>query len=85
MDTKQSNDFLENLIGFIREETGYEGQIDPSEDLLEQRILDSFSVVEIASYIQSSFDVELEAEDLTRQNFSSLSNMVALIESRGPI
>ena len=73
---------LETLSGYIREEVGYEGELNPDVDLLDARILDSFSVVEMASYIQSSFDVELEAEDLTRENFSSLSNMVALINKR---
>lgn len=73
---------LETLSGYIRDEVGYEGELKPDVDLLDARILDSFSVVEMASYIQSSFDVELEAEDLTRENFSSLSNMVALINKR---
>ena len=73
---------LERLSDYIRDEVGYDGELNPDADLLDARILDSFSVVEIAAYIQSSFDVELEAEDLTRDNFTSLTNMVALINRR---
>ncbi len=73
---------LETLSDYIRDEVGYDGELNPDADLLDARILDSFSVVEIAAYIQSSFDVELEAEDLTRDNFTSLTNMVALINRR---
>ena len=73
---------LETLSDYIRDEVGYDGELNPDVDLLDARILDSFSVVEIAAYIQSSFDVELEAEDLTRDNFTSLTNMVALINRR---
>lgn len=75
-------DALEKLVNYLREDVGFEGQIDPDIDLLEEKILDSFSVVEIASYIQSNFAVELDGDDLTKENFSSLSNMVTLIEKR---
>jgi acyl carrier protein len=73
---------MEALTKYIREEVGYDGDINPTEDLLDARILDSFSVVEMASFIQSSFDVELEVEDLTRDNFASLASMVNLIDKR---
>lgn len=73
---------LEALRNFIRDEVGYEGEIDPDIDLLEEKILDSFSVVQVAAFIQSSFEVELQAEDLVRENFATLANMVALIERR---
>ena len=73
---------MEVLTKYIREEVGYDGDINPTEDLLDARILDSFSVVEMASFIQSSFDVELEVEDLTRDNFASLASMVNLIDKR---
>ncbi len=73
---------LETLTGYIRSEVGYDGNLDVDADLLEEQILDSFSIVEMAGFIQSSFEIELEAEDLTRENFASLASMVALIERR---
>jgi acyl carrier protein len=73
---------MDRLSDYIRDEVGYEGELSPDIDLLDARILDSFSVVEMAAYIQSNFDVELEAEDLTRDNFASLTTMITLIEKR---
>ena len=73
---------IDRLSSYIRDEVGYDGDLEPDVDLLDARILDSFSVVEMAAYIQSNFSVELEAEDLTRDNFASLNTMVALIERR---
>jgi len=73
---------LEVLRNYIREEIGFDGDLNPTVDLLDARILDSFSVVEMASFIQSSFDLELEAEDLTRDNFASLASMICLIQKR---
>ena len=73
---------LEILCDYIRSETGYEGDLDPNLDLLEKQILDSFSIVQWAMFIQERFRIELEAEELVRDNLSSLSRVIALIDSK---
>jgi acyl carrier protein len=73
---------LEILSGYIRGETGYEGDLDPDLDLLEKQVLDSFSVVQWAMFIQDRFGVEFEAEELVRDNLSSLSRVIALVSSK---
>ena len=70
------------LSDFIRDELAYQGDIPPDADLLEEQILDSFSIVQIALFIQDHFGVELEEEDLQRDHLSSLNNMLALIASK---
>ena len=55
----------------------------PSADLLEARILDSFSIVQLAMFVQQRFDVRLEAEDLTRADLATLDSVPAcLIDKR---
>ena len=72
-----------NIISdYIRKEMGYQGDIDPNVDLLEEQIMDSFSVVQLAMFLQEQFDIELEAEDIARENLAKLSSMVALIERK---
>lgn len=73
---------VEVLTGYIRDEVGYKGKVDAEADLLEAKILDSFSIVQLAVFIQEEFGVELEAEDLTRENLASLQRIVALIDKR---
>ncbi len=73
---------LEILIDYIRSEMGYNEKLAPDIDLLKKGILDSFSIVQLAMFIQDRFKVELEAEDLVRANFAKLSSMVALIDKR---
>ena len=70
---------LDTLKQFIRDEIGFDGDIDPETDLLETKILDSFNVVEMAGFVQERFDLELEGDDLVRENFSTLSALLALI------
>lgn len=64
----------------MTENLGCDDDIDPEIDLLEAQVLDSFNIVEIAMFIQENFGIELDAEDITRENFARLSGMVSLIE-----
>jgi acyl carrier protein len=73
---------LQILSDYIRSETGYEGELSPELDLLEKHILDSFNIVQWAMFIQEQFKIDLEAEELVRQNLSSLSRVMALIDSK---
>ena len=70
---------LDILTDWIRRETGHKDPIGPDDDLLEARILDSFSIVTIAVFIQERFGIELQPEDLVRSKLGRLSSMVALI------
>jgi acyl carrier protein len=73
---------LEMLREFIRAETGYQGQLDADLDLMEAKIVDSFNIVVLATFIQERFEVELEAEDLVRANLCKLSSMLSLVEKK---
>ncbi len=77
---------MEDVIGilgdYIRQEFGYEGPLDPQLDLLEAQVIDSFSIVQLAVFVQEKFGVELEADDLVRDNLSRLSSIAALIERK---
>lgn len=73
---------LEVLKDYVRREIGYKGELDAEADLLEMKILDSFSIVQLTVFIQEEFNVEFEPEDLTRSNLCSLSKMLALVAKR---
>lgn len=71
------------LLGdYIRQESGYAGALDPDADLIDENILDSFSIVQLAVFIQEQFGVELEPEDFARAHLATLSGIVALIDRR---
>ncbi len=67
------------LRDYIRSETGFDGELSPDVDLLQKHILDSFSIVQLALFVQERFRFELEAEDLVLENLSTLSSVIALI------
>lgn len=76
------NEIIDALISYIRDETGHTGAIGPDDDLLQAGVLDSFNIVSLALFAQDKFGVELEGEDLVRDNLARLSALAALIERR---
>lgn len=76
------NEIVDVLIGYIRDETGYSGDLSADIDLLQSGILDSFNIVSLALFAQQRFEVELEGEDLVRDNLAKLSSLAELIERR---
>lgn len=76
------NNEIQQLIDYIRNETGFAGPIGPDDDLLEAGVLDSFNIVSLAMFAQESFEVEFEGEDLVRDNLAKLSSLVALVQRR---
>lgn len=73
---------IDILIDYIRKETNHEGPLSAEDDLLASGVLDSFSIVALALFAQERFGVELEGDDLVRDNLARLSTLAALIERR---
>ena len=48
--------------------------------LIDNQILDSFDIVTIVAEIDSEFDVQIPAEELTPENFNSAQALYALVE-----
>ena len=76
------NDTIEILIDYIRQETGFTGALAADDDLLTAGVLDSFNIVSLALFAQERFGIELEGEDMVRDNLAKLSSLAALIERR---
>jgi acyl carrier protein len=76
------NEIVDILIEYIRNETGHTSKLAADDDLLQTGVLDSFNIVALALFAQERFGVELEGEDLIRDNLARLSALAALIEKR---
>jgi len=50
--------------------------------LVDKELIDSLDIVTIVSEIMGTFNLELNVEDITPDNFNSAQAMMALIESR---
>ena len=74
----------ERIHAFIKEEINpnAEFEFDTSLNLLESGILDSTAVVELVLWLEETFQLEIDPEALTADNFATLDAMVAFIESQ---
>ena len=56
--------------------------IDPDEDLLVRGTLDSLSLMEIVTFIEERYGIEVRDEDLVSENFRTLGAMHAFADGR---
>ncbi|MDC7222444.1 MAG: acyl carrier protein [Spirochaetales bacterium] len=71
------------LLDFIAENFMVDREEIPlDKSLIDEGIIDSFGLVEIAAYMKKSHGFEVETEDMIRDNFGSVEKMVAYIGRR---
>ena len=57
-------------------------KVDPSEPLLSSGLIDSFSLMDVALFVEDNFGVRIEDTELNAETFDSLTQLASLIESR---
>ncbi len=58
--------------------------IAPTEPLISSGLVDSFSLVDLALFVEDSFGVHIDDTELNAQTFDTLVQLVTLIQSRQP-
>jgi len=71
------NNIKETLKDFFKEYSDYTPEDD--ENLFEKNILDSYGIVEFLSYIDEHLNVEIDIEDITEENFSTIKKIYEII------
>lgn len=56
--------------------------ISPDEPLISSGLIDSFSLMDIALFVEDNFGVRIEDTELNADNFDNLAQLASLIESR---
>ncbi len=80
-----AQDIAERVRDFIVDELGYVGaRADLTKDypLLDAQVIDSLSLFEIVAFIEASFDVQIDDEDVTAENFETLDAIERFVRSR---
>lgn len=68
------------LIAYLKEQTGVDVVVDTP--LVEEGIIDSMGIIDLLSFIESSFGVTPEEDDLTVENFETVAAIKNLIENK---
>jgi len=56
--------------------------IAPDDALISSGLIDSFSLMDLALYVEDTFGVRIEDTELNADTFNSLDQLASLIESR---
>mgnify|MGYP001222818032 CR=1 FL=1 len=70
----------QELISYFRDITSEEVLCETQ--LIENRIIDSMGVLELLAFIDMKYDLNLDMEDLTIENFATINNIKNLILSK---
>lgn len=84
MEQTPADGYVEQLVQYVK---GL-AVIDPTQtiptdqSLLEVGLLDSFGIVEMLTYVESEFDLEIPDEDMTKANLGSIRKMADYVQRR---
>ena len=69
---------LENFIAGRKE-----GELSDNESLIESGIIDSTGVLELVLFIEETFSIIVEDEELVPENLDSIENLLAFLKNKG--
>ncbi len=58
------------------------GEIADDVSLLEQGVIDSVTMVDLITFLESRYEIRIEDEEMTPENFDSLNAIVTLVSSK---
>ncbi|MFN8388009.1 MAG: acyl carrier protein [Anaerolineales bacterium] len=75
---------IEQLSAFLAEKILKQPnrKITADEPLISSGLIDSFSLMDVALYVEDTFGVRIEDTELNADTFDTLTQLAALIESR---
>jgi acyl carrier protein len=77
-------DIIPTLASYIAEEILKQPNkvIDPNQALISSGMIDSFSLMDLALYVEDTFGVRIEDTELNADTFDTLEQLAALIQTR---
>lgn len=73
---------LANFIATSLREGKPELNLSAEDNLLESGVIDSMGVMEIATFIEESYGAHIEDDEITLENFSTLSSIAMLVAGK---
>jgi acyl carrier protein len=72
---------IETLKNYFKTDPDFKfgPEIDENTSLIESGLLDSFSIVKLVTFLEKTFNIKVEIEDLTEENMDSMKSIEALI------
>lgn len=70
------------IKGWLQENVTGNREISDDEPLIENGVLTSLQTVELVMFMEERFGITVEDDELDEENFGSVNNIAALVESK---
>ena len=80
------SDVLKNVVDFIKENLimgRSDACIDPDESLIESGIMDSTGVLELVEFLEATYEIQIQDEELIPENLETVNNIVNFLKTKG--
>ena len=78
-----NNEIQSSLLDFISRNFMVDMEEIPLDrSLIDEGIIDSFGLIEISSFMENQFQIAVDEDDMTRDNFGSVLKMVDYIQGK---
>ena len=80
------HDIQSTIINFIKENFimgRSETKIDVEESLIESGIMDSTGVLELVEFLEATFAIQIEDEELIPENLETIKNIIEFLKTKG--
>lgn len=71
-------DTREQIISYLMKEI--EGYRNENDELVDSGLLDSLKLMELISFIEDNYNIEIDIDDIEPETFNTVNSIVSLIE-----
>ena len=73
---------IENILQHLKTSGAPVLSLKSDDMLFETGILDSFTMVELISFVEETYQIRFNADDLVKENLETLDKLASLIETK---
>ena len=84
MSTDQTAQRIRQLMVENLTYSGSWSEVDEDYPLLAKHVIDSLGMLKLVSLIEEEFDVEIDDDDVVPDNWKTIRDIAALVESKSP-
>ena len=80
------SDIQTTIIDFIKENFimgRSDTKVDAEESLIESGIMDSTGVLELVEFLEATFNIQVEDEELVPENLETITNIIEFLKTKG--
>ena len=82
MTTGETENVRDAIRGWVRDSVGTSVPLTDTTDLIGDGVLTSLQTVELVTYLDERFGIEIDDEEFVEENFRSIDTIAALVDSK---